>query len=431
MKKVLILGGKPIGSCELVNLVHKHGDYAIVADYLPPSQSPAKAIADESWSVSTADVDKLVQCCQEANVDAVLTGIHEFNIARQVELCSRLNLPCYCGSEQIDFCEDKSKFKNACIEEGLPVSQSYSIEDAKSLGEKVYPLAVKPLDGNGSAGFSKVEDRSSLEDAISRAKMFSESKQVLIEDYVPGEAVIIHYSAQKGNIVFSGMSDKLSRKMGLAGSPIMALQIAPSVHESEYLEKYDMRVRSMLKRNNLLDGPIWIEAFYNDGDFIFNEIGYRFGGSMTPYLVEALSGINQFDLIYALAMDDDSCEMQQHVKSYGMLYGILPLHLRKGKIMSIQGIEKALEDKRLKHVVQVHAVSDSIEDWGSAKQVFAYLHFEADSITEIMDAMHLAKKEISVKGEKNEELLTSLFSPDESIGLKPEFLRQRCVGQGV
>ena len=42
MKKLLILGGKPIGSTEIVNYAKKRNIYTIVADYLPDEESPAK-----------------------------------------------------------------------------------------------------------------------------------------------------------------------------------------------------------------------------------------------------------------------------------------------------------------------------------------------------------------------------------------------------
>mgnify|MGYP000776944956 CR=1 FL=1 len=50
MKKLLILGGKPIGSTEIVQAARKKGVYTVVADYLPETESPAKTIADEPVS---------------------------------------------------------------------------------------------------------------------------------------------------------------------------------------------------------------------------------------------------------------------------------------------------------------------------------------------------------------------------------------------
>ena len=58
-KKLLVLGGKPIGSVELVQRARELGAYVIVADYLSASESPAKNEADEAWNISTSEVDVL------------------------------------------------------------------------------------------------------------------------------------------------------------------------------------------------------------------------------------------------------------------------------------------------------------------------------------------------------------------------------------
>ena len=72
MKKLLILGGKPIGSCEIVNKAKEKGVFTIVSDYLVPEKSAAKQIANEYWDVSTAEVDILATKCIEEKIDAIV-----------------------------------------------------------------------------------------------------------------------------------------------------------------------------------------------------------------------------------------------------------------------------------------------------------------------------------------------------------------------
>ena len=75
-KKLLVLGGKPIGSVELVERAKELGAYVIVADYLPKEESPAKRIADECWDISTANVDELVDLCKKKHIDGISAGVH-------------------------------------------------------------------------------------------------------------------------------------------------------------------------------------------------------------------------------------------------------------------------------------------------------------------------------------------------------------------
>lgn len=89
---LLVLGGKPIGSCEIVEYAKSRGAHVIVADWLDPEQSPAKLLADESWNVSTADLDELEKRSRNAGVNAVLTGVHEL-ISKSPSSCA-LGLVC-------------------------------------------------------------------------------------------------------------------------------------------------------------------------------------------------------------------------------------------------------------------------------------------------------------------------------------------------
>lgn len=99
-RKLLVLGGKPIGSCELVRAAQDQGFYVVVADYLPVAASPAKQIADASWELSTADLGALKQRCIEERIDGVLSGVHEFNLRKMAALSEMLELPCYCTEAQ-------------------------------------------------------------------------------------------------------------------------------------------------------------------------------------------------------------------------------------------------------------------------------------------------------------------------------------------
>ena len=87
---ILLMGGKPTGSCELARAAKDAGAYLIVTDYLPRNQSPAKEIADDCWDCSTADVNTLLSLCNKAGVTGLIAGVHEFNIERMAELAQLL-----------------------------------------------------------------------------------------------------------------------------------------------------------------------------------------------------------------------------------------------------------------------------------------------------------------------------------------------------
>lgn len=408
---VLILGGKPIGSVELVEYAHGRGDKAVVADYLPVSESPAKAVADDCWDVSTSDIDELTLRARNSGVTAVMAGVHEFNIERQIDLTEKLGLPQPFSRDQWIQFEDKVSFKRLCARYGIEVAKEYPVD--ADFASPCYPLAVKPLDGSGSRGFSKVEKQSELAAAIEYAKRFSQSGEAIVEDFIEGDSVIIHYTLMNGKAYFCGITDKHSERAGSDGSPIMALQLAPSIHQPEYLSGVDESARAMLESTGVKNSPVWIEAFYREGHFIFNEAGLRLGGSMTNHLVKRLCAIDQMEVLYNAATGLAPYR-KPPVHDERPRYAIFPVHVRSGVIGSINGIEEVERDRGHVATVWVHRPGDRIEAWGSAQQVLAYLHFCAPSVDALLDSMRLARASLSVRdAETGQEMLFSLFDPSD------------------
>ena len=85
MKKLLLLGNN-LGFREVERYVHMRGDYLVVADNLPEGKSAAKQIADESWDISTLDIDALYDKCMAEGIDGVLATTGERNLESAVIL---------------------------------------------------------------------------------------------------------------------------------------------------------------------------------------------------------------------------------------------------------------------------------------------------------------------------------------------------------
>ena len=411
-KKILVLGGKPIGSVELVERAKQLGAYVVVADYLPKEESPAKRIADESWDISTADVDKLVDLCKQKHIDGISAGVHEFNINRMLDLCERLNLPCYCKRSTWIYCDDKVEFKKLCIKNSISVANKYEIDDTADmmqLQKLPFPVIVKPVDGSGSRGFHICHNAAELKEKYKDAASFSPTKRVIVEDFIPYDAVIIHYTMFHGNCYFSGMSDKISRKFASTGSSVMGFQTLPSKGQDVYLQKLNERVCTMFEKAGFTDGPIWIEAFYDGKDrFFFNEMGYRFGGSLTNYPVKYFYGIDQLDLMISSALSGDIPFTQIQNKN-PKNYCILPIHTKAGKIQHVVGENDIKNMHNIYAYVPVHFEGDEIHEWGSAQQVFCYIHVLYDTYNDLKITLNNVMKTIKAEDLNGNNLLFTLY----------------------
>mgnify|MGYP005807137591 CR=1 FL=1 len=402
MKKLLILGGKPIGSTEIVNYAKKRNIYTIVADYLPDEESPAKKISDEQWNISVADVDVLVKKVIEEKVDAVIAGVHEFCIRKSIEISEKAGLKSWCTISQWDNCSNKKDFKKLCIKHNIPVARTYKLEDPNIQ----YPVIVKPVDSDGSRGFSICNNIDELQIGVKNALNYS--NDYLIEEYMNCDACIIHYTAIDGKIVFCGISDKYSQKLE-NGSMVMALQIFPSKEQEKYLSTVNQKAIEMFESIGIKNGPIWIEAFKDKGRFVFNEMALRIGGSMTNYPVRHFYGINQLEMMIDNILGEKSEYNDAMWEAPTKKYCILPIHLKSGKIKSIQNLDIINRIKYVNKVVLVHNIGDEIQNWGTAQQVFCYLHIKYDEDKELSECIKEVKNSLKVISKKNEDMLFYLF----------------------
>lgn len=410
-KKILFLGGS-IYFKDAAEYAKECGYYLIVTDMNDSKKAVAKQIADETYSISTIDFESLLQLCKDKKVDGIYAGASEVNIPIAIRLCEELGLPYYANMSQWKMSTNKDIFKQKCIESGIKVAKVYSLEDIDVENKIHYPVVTKPVDNNGSTGISICSNKEELKKGYEKAVSNSKTQKVLIEEYIPSDSVIIHYTAQNGCIKFTGLSDKKSRKINNDAAPVMAIQFIPSKYEDKYLENVNEKAISMLEKEGISYGAVWIEAFYHEGEFIFNEIGFRYGGSLTYYPIEYFYGINQMHLLINHSVGNkDLYEDFENVKmkNIGKLYSILPFQIMPCKIKEIVGLDKLMEIEGIYRFVQSHTVGDEIFSTGTTSQVFGYLHVIGDSEEEINSIIAKAKDTLKVYNELNENMLFNIW----------------------
>lgn len=142
---------------------------------------------------------------------------------------------------------------------------------------------------------------------------------------------------------------------------------------------------------------------------MFNEMALRFGGSMTNYPVMYNTGMDQLELFIDAALGKESeVKVNREIEQKDN-YAILPIHLKEGKILRINGEEKLLADSKIEQLVLVHHVGDEIKNWGTAQQVFCYLHMTYKNENEFTDNIKKIKATLSVENENGQNMLYFLM----------------------
>lgn len=409
VKKILVLGGNA-KMIDMVETAQRMGLYTIVADWYDTKRSPAKLVADEYWDISIQDYDILYNRIKEEGVNGVITSITDSYLEPYRILCEKTGLPCYATKKALDISVSKVLFKDMCVRYGVPVAQKYEVglvnDSFKSLP---YPIIVKPVDGSGSRGFHVISKSDEFEKYYTNALSFSPSKRVLVEDYIPFDAAIVHYTMIDGKCYFSGITDKYSCRFAENGASVMGLQLMPSKGETEYLKSLDARVRKMFESEGFQNGPIWIETFFDGKErFVFNEMGYRFGGSLTYFPVRYYWGIDQLKLLLSYAIGEKPIVQIQKAEGKRS-YCILPIHIKPGKICRIEGEKDVKRNNDVYAYAPGHLLGDEIQAWGSAQQVFAYLHVLYDDLAGLKKTLTGVMETLKAFDEDGNQLLYTLF----------------------
>ena len=416
----MILGGKPLGSCDIVSYAKSLGVYTIVTDYLDPSHSPAKEIADESWMISTADLDTLEKMVRLREIDGIFAGIHEFNIKKMIQLCSRLDFPCYCTQEQWDICSDKKKFKDLCKAHNVPVPEEYPIDSqnkSSALNQVKYPVIVKPIDGSSGDSISICNTEKELQTALDNP----DGKQFIVEHYYKtGKEATIFYILQDGKIMLSAMADRHIKYSQDGVIPLPVGYIYPSKYLTGYIDHLNERVTEMFHSIGLTDGMIFMQAVVDEGNCVFYEMGFRLTGSLEYHILADICGFNPLESMthYALTGRMSNIDLSPLVNPAFSKYACNVTFLVKiGVIGQIIGLEAISGIPGVISVTPSYFEGDEVPQsaYGTLRQVILRVNAAADTKPELKEIMDQILNTFRVYSDTGEDMLLPVFDTMEVL----------------
>lgn len=378
-------------------------------------------IADECYDVDSTDIVAMKKLIVEQSIDGVYMGGSEPVISAACVYINELKLPCYCTTQQWQNLQNKNNFKKLCRDFELPVVPQYdaSYEELSKLSQTIdYPVITKPTDGCGSSGFSICNNLSELKDGYNKAQKASSTGGVLIEKLVKNSAVVVFYTASNGKLYFSGIEDKYPVRFSGRDSFVGGAFVFESKRKEIFRHNYESKIQRMFNSIGIKEGSIWIEVFVDGDNYYFNEMGYRYGGSVSIYPVDYFYGYNQVaaDIYYSLTNESciegfpslisDDIPRKKH-------YCVYPIILRGGVVNKVIGFDNILRISTVVAVPSGMKIGKKIEDSATFSQTFALLHFVFDTKEEFNDTIRTALKDLCVIDENGENMILSMFSPEE------------------
>ena len=197
-------------------------------------------------------------------------------------------------------CRDKPSMKEVLAEAGVPTAQSLgsgSVEEIQEFAARVgYPLIVKPRDGAGAAGTSRVDDDTELLAALAASGVGADGHpgaSVAIEEFIEGHEGFWDTLTVNGEVVHEFISHYYPGVLEAMRSRWISPQIVATnqVDDPRYDEVREMG-RRVLDVLDIETSATHMEWFFGPKGLKFSEIGCR-----PP-------GVSMWD-VYAAANDLD------------------------------------------------------------------------------------------------------------------------------
>lgn len=348
-KKLLMLGSN-VGSAEIVKYAKENGAYVYAADFLPIEKSDAKKVADEALLVSTADIETLSDYITKNRIDAVISGISGFNITKAIELSARHGLTHYCTLEQWEALEHKNHFRALCDQYGVPCPKTYftGSDLTRIPWDKIrYPAVLKPVDSGASLGVHICDDRAVLEEKIPDAVNRSDSRTIIIEQFVSGTEFTAHYSIFKGKAALSCVDNRYP--VAVHEGNVTTIPIArtyPSTFIDSYIQQVNDSMLRLIESVGIQNGVVFVQGMHDPkkDSFSIFEAGARSAACIPCRIIEKVNGNNYLKMMVdcALGTEPDFLLSREDPYMYGKYCGTISFVAKGGVVGSIEGLEESV-----------------------------------------------------------------------------------------
>lgn len=411
-KRLLILGGMRI-SCEIVRAAKKLGMFVGVTDYNPPEKSPAKAIADASYMVSTTDVEAVADLIKKEKYDGVTVGFVDVLLPYYADICAAAGLPCYGTKEQFEIFINKDRYKALMREYGVPTIPEYEVDpdDPSTMEGIIYPVLVKPADSSGARGITICSDRDELLEALARAREFSTTGRILVERYIDTEEVTIFWVFKDGEHYLTAFANRHVKHNQEGVIPLPVGYTYPSVYLPRYRETVEEKAKAMFRAAGIKDGMMFMQCKVENGDCLVYDIGYRLTGSLEYKNILRASGYDVMDMMLCHAVTGSMGEPRLGEKADPALGGSYSFNVSclsaPGRIAEIRGLDTVRSMPGVIDVVVAHPPGDVITEKmvGLLAQITVRILGSASDKKELGERMLAVQKAISIISDDGRELM--------------------------
>lgn len=401
MKKAIVLGGTH-DHIRLIEILKEKGYYTVLVDYL--ENPPAKEFADEHIRESTLDMNAVLDLAKTIKPELVITACIDQALLTMAFVCEKLGLPCHIDYQTALELTNKAYMKLKFVSNNIPTSKFLILNDLGTIPshELVFPLVVKPADGNGSKGITKVQDSRGVKDAMSRALSFSRFKKVVIEEFLDGvefsvDVVIKDYEP---NIVLVTRNIKMQENKSMF---TIIQSLFPATHDPTILDEIKSIVKRIALAYDIRNSPLLVQFIYHDEKLYVIEFSARLGGGSKHYLIRK---ITDFDLlkwfINMLLAEADAVYLKVSKYAFACVNYI---YTKNGMIESSVNFDRLLRDGVIDQYFMYKPLGVVVNDHIASSDRYAGYLVVADSYYDLESKILTAKSQLHLLDAKGDDLI--------------------------
>lgn len=412
-KKIAIVLGGTNPHITLINNLKGRGYYTILIDYY--ENPPAKDVADEHLRESTLDQEKVLEIARDRKVDLVIsTSIDQANVVA-CYVGEQLGLPIPYSYETALNVSNKLLMKSIMFEHNIPTAKTYCVDNSEEV-EKLnlkYPLVVKPVDCNGSAGVKRVQNNLQLKNGMTEALKISRSTDVIVEEFKEGIEVSVDC------FILDGAVDiiMIRQKYKLPENDNFVLQspgsFSPGFVGDKTVDKLKTIIQNICVAFNLENTPLLIQAILSESEINIIEFAPRVGGGLS-YRTILLN--TNFDILDA-TINSFLLIKKKPIYSKPLFFLMTVIvYAYKGIFSHVVGIEKLIKDEIVQEFNHYKTFGMTIGDDMSTKSRIGAFIVKADTYQIALDKAHLAIEKLKVFNTNGEDIIIrSIYSDLEKV----------------
>lgn len=304
MKKLLVLGGGFLQNFVIIKA--KQLGYCVhVLDANP--NAVGFVSADYHAVINIVDEEACLAYAREHEVDGVLAAATDYSVLSMSRIACEMGIPGI-NYESAKIIKNKSAVRKILFDAHADdTGYSYEIHSANDAEELkdvvVYPVMVKPCDGSGSRGASRVDKAEDFVTACEFAMNGSITHRAVAEPFVVGREYGVESFVDNGTIHVLGIMQK---DMTLPPYYAELGHAIPSGLSCELETKVKVCVENALVALGVNHGSVNMDLLINDrGDVHIVDVGARMGGNLIgSHIIPMGTGVDYMGNMIRAAVGD-------------------------------------------------------------------------------------------------------------------------------